>query len=360
MSVSPPQKWHWYPIHEYSWLIRPCHDQFQTFLSLGRMAAKLVIILLVLSGCNSELPSIKDYDFDHSGYRINLPHTQSLYATWEYGKLHYEAAGRGPDVILIHGLGGSWDNWKIIMPLLSIRYRVYALDLPGFGLSDKPEISYTIPFMAQAVLAFMKEAGVQKADFVGHSLGGHVLLELALTHPDKIRRMILLDAMGAQNLWEPFRMLALMGLELLEKNPQWFSAGWAKQLVESSFYEQDRESEEMVKFFTAALQRPEGQQLVKSFSKAAYGVLSYPLYRRLRDIHARTNVVWGQNDEVLSLDDAVKLNREITGSQMQIIPRCGHIPQLERPELLARIMLDYFGEENGGAPGFLLKAPDYP
>ena len=316
--------------------------------------------MMAITACSSEPPSLKGYDFDHAGYRIRLPHTQSRYVKWEHGKLHYAAAGRGSEVILIHGLGGSWDNWKIIIPLLSIRHRGYALDLPGFGLSDTPEISYTIPFMASAVLAFMKDAGVEKADFVGHSMGGHVLLELALNNPERIRHMILLDASGTQNLWEPLRRLALMGLELLEKNPDWLAPGWARQIVESQFYKQGKESKEMVKFFTAALQRPEGRQLVRSFSKAAHGILKYPLGHRLREIRSSTMVVWGQNDKVLSLKHAVKLNREIIGSQMQVIPRCGHIPQLEKPEELARIMLEYLGDTDDTAPGSPLKAPYYP
>ncbi len=334
--------------------------QIRRLSPLWRLAVQVGLVFFAFSACSTELPSIQDYDFDHAGYRINLPHTYSRYTKWEHGKLHYVAAGSGPVVILIHGLGGSWDNWKIIIPILSARYRVYALDLPGFGLSDKPEISYSIPFMAQAVLALMKETGVEKADFVGHSFGGHVLMELALKHPEKVRRMILLDAVGAQSLWEPLRRLTLMGLELLEHNPEWLSPGWAKQLVETCFYKPGDEYEEMVKFFVAALQRPEGRQLVRSFSKAAQGILNYPLTNRLRQIKASTLVVWGQNDQVVSLDQAVKLNREITGSQMQLIPRCGHIPQLERPEQLASIMLEYFGKPDHAAGFSKFKTPDYP
>lgn len=316
--------------------------------------------MLALSACNPQLPSTKDYDFDHAGYRINLPHTRSHHVKWEHGKLHYVAAGRGPEVILLHGLGGSWDHWRIIIPILSTRHRVYVLDLPGFGLSDKPEISYTIPFMAKAVLAFMKEVGAGQADFVGHCLGGQIILELALKNPEKIRRMILLNSTGAQSLWEPLRLLALMALEVLERNPELFSPGWAKQLVENSFYEAGKESEEMIKFFTAALQRPEGRQLVRSFSKAGQGILNHSITDDLRKIRVPTMVVWGQNDELLSLDNAVKLNREITGSQLQLIPRCGHIPQLERPEYLARIMLEYFREATLATTDSKLKAPDYP
>ncbi|MBW2147749.1 MAG: alpha/beta fold hydrolase [Deltaproteobacteria bacterium] len=327
---------------------------------IARSVMSVALVLLTFSACSTELPSIKDYDFDHAGYRTTLPRTYSQYATWEHGKLHYVTAGRGSKVILIHGLGGSWDNWKIIIPIISARHRVYALDLPGFGLSDRPEVSYSIPFMTQAVLAFMEKAGVEKADFVGHSMGGHVLMDLALKHPEKIQRMILLDAVGAQSLWEPLRRLTLLGLGLLEQNPEWLSPGWVKQLVETCFYKPNDESEEMVKFFMAALQRPEGQQLVRSFSNAAQGILNYPLAHRLRQIRVKTLVVWGQNDRVVSLDHAVTLNREISGSQLRLIPRSGHIPQLERPERLARIMLEYFAKPDGAASISKFKTPDYP
>jgi pimeloyl-ACP methyl ester carboxylesterase len=105
--------------------------------------------------------------------------------------LHYVVAGRGPAVVLLHGLGGFAQSWRDTIDALATRATVFALDLPGFGRSAKPRALYRLGYFARALHAFLDAMGVGQASLVGHSLGGSVAVTYALTHPARVERLAL-------------------------------------------------------------------------------------------------------------------------------------------------------------------------
>jgi pimeloyl-ACP methyl ester carboxylesterase len=105
--------------------------------------------------------------------------------------LHYVVAGRGPAVVLLHGLGGFAESWRDTIDRLSSRATVFALDLPGFGRSTKPRTTYSLPYFARAVHGFLDAMGIAQASLVGHSLGAAVAVTYALTHPARVERVAL-------------------------------------------------------------------------------------------------------------------------------------------------------------------------
>jgi len=105
--------------------------------------------------------------------------------------LHYVVEGRGPAVVLVHGLGGFAESWRHNIGPLSTRATVYAIDLPGFGRSAKPRTGYGLQYFARAVRGFLDTMGVARASLVGHSLGGAVALTYALMHPARVERVAL-------------------------------------------------------------------------------------------------------------------------------------------------------------------------
>ena len=109
--------------------------------------------------------------------------------------LHYTVEGRGPAVILVHGLGGFAESWRHNVPSLAARATVYAVDLPGFGRSAKPRTHYPLTYLSAAVHGFMDALGIRQASLVGHSLGGAVSVTLGLTHPSRVERIALLGAL---------------------------------------------------------------------------------------------------------------------------------------------------------------------
>jgi pimeloyl-ACP methyl ester carboxylesterase len=109
--------------------------------------------------------------------------------------LHYVVAGRGPAVVLLHGLGGFAASWRHTIEALALRATVFAVDLPGFGRSAKPRTVYRLGYFARALHGFLEAMGIPQASLVGHSLGGSVAVTYALTHPARVERVALVAAL---------------------------------------------------------------------------------------------------------------------------------------------------------------------
>jgi pimeloyl-ACP methyl ester carboxylesterase len=109
--------------------------------------------------------------------------------------LHYVVEGRGPAVVLLHGLGGFAQSWRHTIDALATRATVFAVDLPGFGRSAKPRTAYGLGYFARALHGFLDAMGVGQASLVGHSLGGAVAVTYALTHPSRVERVALVAAL---------------------------------------------------------------------------------------------------------------------------------------------------------------------
>lgn len=108
--------------------------------------------------------------------------------------VHYEVLGRGRSVILLHGWLGSWRYWIPTMRILQLKYRVYAIDLFGYGDSSKNQARYSIVHQVNIVTEFMKQLGIPKTALIGHGLGAQVAAEFAAQYPDKVARMMLISA----------------------------------------------------------------------------------------------------------------------------------------------------------------------
>lgn len=110
-------------------------------------------------------------------------------------ELHYIVSGRGPTVVLLHGLGGFAQSWRHTIDALASRATVFALDLPGFGRSAKPRTTYQLGYFARALHGFLDTVGIGQASLVGHSLGAAVAVTYALTHPLRVERLALVGAL---------------------------------------------------------------------------------------------------------------------------------------------------------------------
>src|SRR5262245_39785615 len=109
--------------------------------------------------------------------------------------LNYVTTGRGPAVVLLHGLGGFAESWRHTIDALATRATVFALDLPGFGRSAKPRTIYGLGYFARALHGFLDALGLGQASLVGHSLGGSVAVTYALTHPSRVERVALVSGL---------------------------------------------------------------------------------------------------------------------------------------------------------------------
>jgi pimeloyl-ACP methyl ester carboxylesterase len=157
-------------------------------------------------------------DFRLAGYRDDRFLAEYRYALGEQYveaegiKFCYQELGQGPTVLILPGLGTSIDFWQLNVPALAEHFHVVALDPPGFGKSGKPDATYELPWINQRILAFLDAKQIEQASIIGGSMGGHLGLLLALDHPERVDKLVMMGATGA---WPPPAPLLDMGIKLL-------------------------------------------------------------------------------------------------------------------------------------------------
>lgn len=244
-----------------------------------------------------------------------------------YGqKIHYvEAGSAGPTVILLHGLGGDSTNWAMTIPALASKYHVFVPDQIGFGQSDKPMINYRVTTLVEFLDAFYKKLGIEKASLVGNSLGGWTAAAFAIAHPDKVDKLVLVDAAGYSNKrWggpEVTRELA-MGL-----NPATVTD--LKRSMSMIFYNKAMITDQFAEnAFAAKLKRGDGYT-INAFIESVLRNED-ALDGKTNTIKAPTLVLWGREDALTPLGIGEAFAQDIPGAQKIVIEKCGHVPQLEK------------------------------
>jgi pimeloyl-ACP methyl ester carboxylesterase len=274
-------------------------------------------------------------------------------------QLHYQEGGQGRPVLLIHGLGSSGSlEWRRNLDALAARHHVLALDLPGFGRSDKPRLEYTLDFFVDCVAQFLSAVGVSQVSVVGASLGGRIAFELALQDPAQVERLCLVDALGfghpKRNLVYTAMVLPGVGEAILRTvgsglrllRPHMIRHLWA-------WY--SRRPRHYAALLSDAHLRDARTLFEEPGFQAAYlGTLRGLAGRsRLRDhvlvsaeahrIAVPALIIWGAQDRLFPLSHAHAAARQIPEARLVIFETCGHTPQLEAAEEFNRLLLDFLG-----------------
>ena len=254
-------------------------------------------------------------------------------------RLRYVRSGQGEPIVLLHGYGESLLAWRAVFDELARRHDVVAIDLPGFGLSTKPDSGYETDSLARVVGAAMQRLGMARADIVGHSMGGAIAAALAATQPGCVARLVLLDAavVGAPAV-VPDRQLATS------------AAGATRSAV--ARYEAVRTR------FNAP---HDPAWLSESDSDLSYSPADDPAYLqalaavlrqfdfgyltpdRARHIIAPTLVLWGEYDQVFAEGLGRSVAGLIPGARFEVISRSWHRPHEEQPGETAAAILRFLG-----------------
>jgi len=261
-------------------------------------------------------------------------------------RVRYWMEGEGPAVLLVHGLSNSVEFWQYNLASLAARHRVYALDLLGFGRSDKEietfSLSYSGSFMAQ----FMDALEIERASLVGNSTGGVICAQTAVQHPERVERLILVDSAGFGRELSPFlRVWSIPGVgkgvfrvyqRLFPRLKSWvfYNSGsigdrWLAGAAEVLRSPGVRENAIKVVRTGVTLRKGQREELFRD------------LHRLLAETSVPTLIIWGRNDFVVPLAHAYAAQKLIPNSEVRIIERCGHIPQVERPEEFNRLVLEF-------------------
>ncbi|HZS87896.1 MAG TPA: acetoin dehydrogenase dihydrolipoyllysine-residue acetyltransferase subunit [Chloroflexota bacterium] len=250
------------------------------------------------------------------------------YVTLRDGRrLFYVLAGpaTAPPLVFIHGLGGSQLTWQNILGDLATEYRLCALDLPGHGQSDKspPDgTRYTLADMAGAVAEVMDALGIAPATLVGHSLGGAVAMAVALEHPGRAARLVLIDSAGLGDEINPAM------IDLIEAEP---SHDESRRLLELFFHDHgyviETSIQDNLRGRLAEGERPAVQAAMDAnFSRQGQHT---GLPARLGQLALPVLILWGADDEVIPAAHARQGAQAIAGAQAEIFPATGHVPQIE-------------------------------
>ncbi|MBI2890999.1 MAG: alpha/beta hydrolase [Nitrospirae bacterium] len=250
---------------------------------------------------------------------------------------HYDEGG-GEAVVFVHGLGGYKENWEFNVPYFARGHRAVALDLPGFGHSDKPKREYTMEFFVETAREFMDRLRIEKATLVGNSMGGMISAAFALAHPDRVARLALVDAAGINifppNLMKmddlPIQVFAVAsGVERDPAKREQVVRRYIRRLI---FFTEPPVLEKMVQHALREFFGNDFQGRAHAFMSSAQNALLAPLKARLREIQAPTWIVWGDRDALLPLENAHAFKQALPHSTLTVVPECGHCPMLEYPD----------------------------
>jgi len=249
-----------------------------------------------------------------------------------YGaKVHYVDAGTGSPVILLHGLADDVGVWESAIAPLAAKYRVVALDQIGFGRSDKPLLNYRVSTFVDFLDGFLNELKIERASLVGNSLGGWIAADFALTHPERINRLVLCDAAGYAALSKTMDPRALSALRLASRDD-------IRYLGPLTFRDK-RFYEDVDLAFKQRLATGDSYTVSRILDSMIRG--EDVLDNRLAAIKQPTLILWGREDRLIPLNFAERFHKEITGSRLEVIDNCGHMPHVECPKEFVTAVLEF-------------------
>ena len=252
-----------------------------------------------------------------------------------HARLSTLEAGIGPPVLAVHGLGGTKGSFLLTVAALADRFRVVAVDLPGFGDSDKPiGAAYDASFFADAMIDLMDELELDRADLIGNSLGGRVALEVALRDPERVGRLALLApslAWRRPRRWAPALRLVRPELGLVQLAPRAVVQAVVHRLIPGA---DEGWTAAGVDEFLRAYLTPAGRAAFYAAARQIY--LETPhgdsgFWPRLRELQPDALFIWGRHDTLVPIAFARHVAEALPQAR-HVELDCGHVPQMERPE----------------------------
>ncbi len=241
--------------------------------------------------------------------------TERCWSDLDGVRLHYQRTGSGDPVILIHGLSASSRWWRHNVDTLADRFTVYTIDLIGFGRSRRNK-SFVLSESARLLTRWMEIVGIERAHIVGHSMGGYIAAQLAAEYPAKVMRLVLVDAAVPLPRQSRLQHVLRLGREMRYTPPHFL------HLLATD----------------AAIAGP------RTVWSAANQLMVANLEPELGKIAAPVLIVWGENDPLVPPAIADRLAELIPDARRCVIPRCGHKPMLERPEVFNKAVIAFLSE----------------
>lgn len=257
-------------------------------------------------------------------------------------RTNYHDVGRGFPVLMIHGSGpgvSAYANWRLVMPVLAQSRRVLAPDMAGFGFTDRPAGAvYSLDHWVAQAIGLIDALDLPQVDLVGNSFGGALSLALAIRHPQRVRRLVLMGAAGISFPLTP-ALDAVWGyepsFENMRKVMDWFA------------FDRNLVTDELARLRYEASVRPGFHESYAAMFPAPRQRWIEALASREEDIRKlphETLVIHGREDQVLPLSNSITLAQWISRSQLHVFGRCGHWTQIEHAARFAQLVGNFLAE----------------
>jgi pimeloyl-ACP methyl ester carboxylesterase len=252
----------------------------------------------------------------------------------------------GVDLVLVHGLSGSWQNWLENIPFLAQHHRVLALDLPGFGASPMPSWEISIERYGRLLVEFCDALSAENVVVIGNSMGGFVSAEAAIKSPGRFEKLALVSAAGvshARMRREPAEMAGRLSTAASPIVLRFQERGllrpgirhWAFRML---FHYPTRIRRELIwEFFMNGAGKP-------GFLPSIGALMGYDILDRLEEVDIPALVVWGRNDRIVRPADALEYAERLGNSRLVIFDKTGHVAMAERPVRFNRLLKAFLDE----------------
>lgn len=221
---------------------------------------------------------------------------------------HYLKAGSGFPVVLLHGGADDSKSWAETLVALSHSYSLYAPDIVGYGLSEKDKDSYYLSEFVEFTWGFIESLGLDSMALVGHSLGGRICLELALCHPERVRKLVLVDAFGLGKLtrWGLFLGAAAWAVRKTLRRPQPYPL----------FLREESEDKDVRNIFSINTER-------------------------LEELKVPTLLIWNRHDPYNPVRNAINAQKIMPEARLEIFPGYGHAPYRRKQDYFNNLLLEF-------------------
>jgi len=256
---------------------------------------------------------------------------------------NYHESGAGAPVVLIHGSGPgvtAWANWRLVIPALAARFRVLAPDVVGFGYTERPkDARWEMTYWVRHMTGFLDALGLAKVAIIGNSFGGGLALAVALAHPDRVSRLVLMGSSGVgftltpglDDVWGYTPSLANM-----------------RRLVELFAYDTSIVTDDLVRLRYEASIRPGYQESYAAMFPAPrqrhIAALASPEEAVAKLVHPAL-VIHGRDDRIVPLAASLELARLIPKAELHVFNQCGHWTQIEKNRRFCRLVADFLAGE---------------
>jgi pimeloyl-ACP methyl ester carboxylesterase len=283
--------------------------------------------------------------------QINYPYTTKFTQVKDY-QIAYIDEGDSENILLfIHGLGSYLKAWNRNIPELKKYFRCIAIDLPGYGKSDKKVHSGEVNFYTEILNLFIQKLNLKKVTLCGHSMGGQISLSFAINFPDKIEKLILAAPAGFESFTKEDIILfkKLISPEIIYKTTD----DQIRFNYKINFYKIPIEAEEMILDRIAIKDDPEFFNHCTVVSNSLFGLLNSPVFDQLNEIKAPTLILFGLEDLLIpnkSIHDSTTKEiatigaTKIRDSKLYLLDSCGHFIQFEKPVEFNNAIISFMNE----------------